>query len=93
MTNNGVMQKEIRPQNQAYEALKQQILSLEIEPGEMLSESILSSQLNVGRPLMRDALAQLAEEGYVMIYPQKGTEVTRIDPERAAFSWLLHFVT
>ena len=92
MTNNGVMQKEIRPQNQAYEALKQQILSLEIEPGEMLSESILSSQLNVGRPLMRDALAQLAEEGYVMIYPQKGTEVTRIDPERVRQTVHAHIV-
>ena len=80
MMDRGEILEGARPQNEAYEGLKHQILSLDIEPGEMLSESILSSQMNVGRPLMRDALAQLAEEGYVMVYPQKGTAVTMIDP-------------
>lgn len=92
MMDRGEILEGARPQNEAYEGLKHQILSLDIEPGEMLSESILSSQMNVGRPLMRDALAQLAEEGYVMVYPQKGTAVTMIDPERVRQAVHTHIV-
>ena len=48
----------------------------------MLSENIISAQMNAGRSAVRDALAQLTEEGYVVVYPQKGTAVSMIDPER-----------
>ena len=72
----------IRSQNEVYNALKYQILTLKAEPGEMLSENIISAQMNAGRSAVRDALAQLTEEGYVVVYPQKGTAVSMIDPER-----------
>ncbi|MDO4471486.1 MAG: GntR family transcriptional regulator, partial [Bacillota bacterium] len=52
----------IGSQNEVYNTLKYHILTLKIEPGEMLSESIISSQMNAGRPAVRDALAQLTEE-------------------------------
>lgn len=65
--------------NTVYELLRNGILSMNIKPGEMLSENTLSAQFSVGRVRVRDALAQLAEEGYIVVYPQRGTEVTMID--------------
>ncbi len=80
------------PRNGAYGILQNQILTLEIKPGEMLSESILSAQMNAGRPMVRDALSQLTEEGYVVVYPQKGTVVTLIDMERVRQAVYTHSV-
>lgn len=68
--------------NEIYHILRNQILSLAIEPGEMLSENSISSQMSVSRSLVRDALARLVEEGYLVVYPQRGTVVTMIDPGR-----------
>ena len=82
----------IRSQNEVYNALKYQILTLKAEPGEMLSENIISAQMNAGRSAVRDALAQLTEEGYVVVYPQKGTAVSMIDPERIKQSVYTHRV-
>ena len=76
----------IRSQNEVYNALKYQILTVKAEPGEMLSENIISTQMNAGRP------AQLTEEGYVVVYPQKGTAVSMIDPERIRQSVYTHRV-
>ena len=64
----------IRSRNQVYELLKKRILCMELQPRDMLSENTLSAQMKAGRPLVREALAQLVEEGYVVVYPQKGTE-------------------
>lgn len=64
-----------------YQYLREQILSLAAPPGDMLSENSLSAQLKVSRPFVREALARLAEERCVVVYPQKGTAVSAIDPE------------
>lgn len=82
----------IDSRNDIYSFLRNQILSLSIEPGEMLSENSLSSQMNVSRALVRDALARLTEEGYIVVYPQRGTVVTMIDPERIKQSVHTHIV-
>lgn len=68
--------------NMVYELLKNQVLNLELKPGEMLSENSLAAQMHAGRPLVRDALAQLTEEGYVVVYPQRGTEVSLLSQSR-----------
>lgn len=65
-----------------YNQLRMQILNLDIRPGERLSENILSSQMNASRTMVRDALSRLVEEGYIVVYPQRGTEVTLLDGER-----------
>ena len=62
----------IDSRNDIYSFLRNQILSLVIEPGEMLSENSLSSQMSVSRALVRDALARLTEEGYIVVYPPTG---------------------
>jgi len=78
--------------NEIYNFLRNQILSLAIEPGEMLSENSLSSQMSVSRALVRDALARLIEEGCIVVYPQRGTVVTMINPERIKQSVHTHIV-
>ena len=58
MMDRGEILEGARLQNEAYEGLKHQILSLDIEPGEMLSESILSSQMNVAKKVEDAVLAR-----------------------------------
>lgn len=83
---------EVCHSNEIYELLRTQILSMEITPGQMLSENALSTQMNVGRTQVRDALAQLTEEGYIVVYPQRGTVVAMIDTERVRQAVHAHIV-
>lgn len=80
------------PHNIVYKYLKNQILTMELCPGDKLSENKLSADMDVGRPLVRDALSQLEEEGYIVVYPQRGTEVARIDLERVRQTAITHNV-
>ncbi|GLB24335.1 GntR family transcriptional regulator [Lacrimispora xylanolytica] len=78
--------------NDVYYQLRNQILNMDIKPGERLSENLLSSQMNVGRNAVREALSRLVEEGYIVVYPQRGTEVTLIDRERIRQAVFSHTV-
>lgn len=78
--------------NIVYEILKNQILSFELKPGEKLSENNLAAQMNTGRVQVREALARLVEEGYIVVYPQKGTEVALIDRSRVQQAVYTHIV-
>lgn len=78
--------------NDVYYQLRNQILKMDIKPGERLSENLLSSQMNVGRNAVREALSRLVEEGYIVVYPQRGTEVTLIDRERIRQAVFSHTV-
>ena len=59
-------------ENNAYDMLKREILSLALKPGEKHSENALAVRLKKGRDQIREALSQLAEEGYVVVYPRAG---------------------
>lgn len=61
--------------------LKQEILSLELKPGAMISETALSERFQLSRTPIRDVLKQLSLEQYVDIYPKKGNLVSYIDLE------------
>jgi DNA-binding GntR family transcriptional regulator len=69
---------------QAYAALREAIVSAELEPGSRLSENQLAERLGVSRTPVREALAQLRDERLVAVVPQLGTFVTLIDPEALA---------
>lgn len=63
---------------QAYELLKRKILSLELEPGALMTEADLIEQLQMGRSPIRDAMHRLEQEGLIQILPRQGTLVTDI---------------
>lgn len=57
------------------ETLRRQILTLELEPDEDLDELKLSEAYGISRTPVRDALRQLAVEGYVDIRENRGARV------------------
>jgi len=63
----------------AYEKIRFNIVSLRFKIGEALSEKQISSQLNLGRTPVREALLRLAREGLVVIVPRKGAFVSPIN--------------
>ena len=50
----------------AYEAIRQQILSMKIKPGEIVSENNLSKQLGISRTPIREALKKLELDGLII---------------------------
>lgn len=65
-----------------YEDLKKSILSLELVPGQFLSENEIAGKYNVSRTPVKSAFLRLMSEGYIEIYPQRGTYVTLLDLDR-----------
>lgn len=63
----------------AYGELEELIVTLQLEPGAVLSEAALATQLNIGRTPIREALHRLAREGLVMILPRRGILVSEIN--------------
>lgn len=61
--------------------LKNEILTLELKPGSILSETALSERFEISRTPLRDVLKQLAHEGYIDVYPKRGNLVSYIDLE------------
>lgn len=59
-------------QMQAYNAIKNSILSGELQPEQLYSETRMSAQIGVSRTPMREALQCLAQDGYITIIPSKG---------------------
>jgi DNA-binding GntR family transcriptional regulator len=70
--------------DQAYLALREAIVSAQLEPGLKLSENELAGELGVSRTPIREALARLREERLVAIVPQLGTFVTLISEDAVA---------
>lgn len=68
--------------DQAYGELEERIVTLQLEPGAVLSEATLAKQLGFGRTPIREALQRLAREGLVMIFPRRGILVSEIDVKR-----------
>jgi signal transduction histidine kinase len=64
---------------QVFEYLREQIMSLALEPGTELSRAELVDQFGVSQTPIRDALMRLAEEGLVDIFPQHATVVCPIN--------------
>lgn len=65
--------------DQAYRALEEDIVTLVLEPGEVLSENALAASLQIGRTPVREALQRLAREGLVVVLPRRGVMVSEIN--------------
>lgn len=63
---------------QAYGIIKKRILEGELPAASDLSEEELIKSLEISRTPIREAIQKLSEEGFVNIYPRKGTIVSEI---------------
>lgn len=64
--------------DRAYNAIKEAILSLKLEPGTPLVENDMAQQLGISKTPVRDALQELEREGFVTRIFFKGTYVTDV---------------
>ncbi|MFK7805872.1 MAG: GntR family transcriptional regulator [Anaerolineae bacterium] len=62
----------------AYDLIRQKIVSLELAPGDVIDETSLREELELGRTPIREALQRLALEQLVTIIPRRGMFVTEI---------------
>ena len=56
----------------AYKIIKNKILGLEIKPGSRIWEDRLANEISMSRTPVREAINELASEGYVNKIPRKG---------------------
>ncbi|MBS0536842.1 MAG: GntR family transcriptional regulator [Proteobacteria bacterium] len=61
------------------DVIRDAIVRLEFRPGEAIDKAALCAQLKVSRFPVSEALGKLAEEGFIVVLPQRGTLVSRID--------------
>ena len=72
----------------SYRLVKNAIMSLQLQPGQSISEVELAESLNTSRTPIREMMMKLKEENLVEVYPQIGTYVSKINLqliEEAAF--------
>lgn len=69
--------------NQVYETIRDHIVNLSIAPGTGMSEKEFADRLHVSRTPVREAFIRLDREGLVRIFPQRGTNVSKISVMRA----------
>jgi DNA-binding GntR family transcriptional regulator len=65
--------------NQAYQAIKAEILGNRMRPGEPLPIDRLVRELGLSRTPLREAIQRLEKEGFVEIRPRIGTFVSRLN--------------
>ncbi len=63
----------------AYRQIEEQIVTLQIPPGAVVSEALLSERLGIGRTPIREALQRLARERLVVVLPRRGIMVSEIN--------------
>jgi len=59
--------------------MRDNIISLELKPGSLLSEQEIAKGLGLSRTPVREALIELSKAQIVEIYPQRGSRVSLID--------------
>ena len=64
---------------EVYSLIEEKIITMELAPGELLSENELAKELGFGRTPVREALQQLARQYLVEVMPRRGIRVTEID--------------
>ncbi|MGX6447344.1 GntR family transcriptional regulator [Patulibacter sp. S7RM1-6] len=62
----------------AYDALRRRIIRCELAPGRTFTEASVAEELGIGRTPVREALARLAREGFVVVAPRAGCRVSEV---------------
>jgi GntR family transcriptional regulator, rspAB operon transcriptional repressor len=69
---------------QVYEAMRESIVSLQLEPGRMIYENELAESMGVSRTPIREAIRLLVNEELLDVLPQRGTRVALISEQKVA---------
>lgn len=64
---------------QVYSVMRQAIVNLSLRPGSPVHEKAICEQLGISRTPLREAILQLQSENLIMVVPNSGTFVSRID--------------
>ena len=67
---------------QAYDKIKELIITGSLQPGELHNEKRLAEALGVSRTPVREALLELSREGMVTFVPGKGVEICKFTAEQ-----------
>lgn len=70
--------------DQTLETIRRRIISLQLPPGEPLSENELAQEMGVSRTPVRESLILLREEGLIQVFPQIGSFVSLVDLGRVS---------
>jgi DNA-binding GntR family transcriptional regulator len=65
--------------DRAYVQLEEMITTLQLTPGQTLSEPYLSETLGIGRTPVREALQRLARERLVVVHPRRGIAISEVN--------------
>jgi len=63
----------------AYRVLCDELILLDIKPGEPLNDEVISRRLGVGRTPIREAMKRLESDHLVVAYPRRGTFAAGVD--------------
>lgn len=62
-------------------ALRDDIVSMALRPGDIISESDIAGRYGVSRQPVREAFIRLAQQGLLLIRPKRATVVKKISPD------------
>ncbi len=65
--------------DRAYDHIREQLIMLDIRPGDPINDDQLAAALGLGRTPVREALKRLERERLVIAYPRRGTFATMVD--------------
>lgn len=67
--------------NQAYDALLEQLVTWQLQPGDILVEEDIAQKLGVSRTPVREAVKALVAEGFLRVIPRTGYMVLPLTPD------------
>jgi GntR family transcriptional regulator, rspAB operon transcriptional repressor len=67
---------------QIFSALKAAILNMQIRPGALISENEVGQVFGASRTPVREAFAQLREDGLILTWPSRGTYVSKLSEQQ-----------
>src|ERR671916_2005094 len=65
--------------DKAYVAIRDQLIMLDIRPGEPIDDDVLAKSLGMGRTPVREALKRLEGDRLVVSFPRRGTFATGME--------------
>lgn len=69
-------------QDAVYRIIREGIMTLNLQPGSMISTQEIATKLNVSRTPVREAFIKLEREGLLFIFPQRESVVSKINLDR-----------